>query len=153
MRQRAQPKRPHTCGTAPRPGATCLNAIWQEAYLRDDVYLRAYRARAEGVVPRKSLLCAKPSPLEQKQTRPPLACATLAPSFEHLVSTRKQRLRNRDTQRLRCLQIDEEIELGRLLHGQVAGVGPLEDLVHTGGSTAPNIGCARPIRHEAPGLY
>jgi len=38
------------------------------------------------------------------------------PLFDHLVSEQEQGLRNCDAQRLGSLEVDDEIEFGRLLH-------------------------------------
>src|SRR5262245_19719656 len=39
------------------------------------------------------------------------------------------------------------LELRRLLHGEVGGLGPLQDLVHQGGSPPVEEDGARPVRH------
>src|SRR5262249_43303577 len=62
-------------------------------------------------------------------------------------------LRKRQGQSLRGLEIDDQLEFGRLLHGQVAGLGALQDLVDVRGGTPVEITEARPVRHEAPGLH
>src|SRR5262249_37062443 len=53
-----------------------------------------------------------------------------APLFDHLVSAGEQRRRNLNPKRLRCNQVDDEIELGRLLHRQVARLRPSQNLVN-----------------------
>ena len=42
---------------------------------------------------------------------------------DHLVRAREQRLRDCEAERLRRLQIDDQLELGRLLDGQAGGLG------------------------------
>ena len=52
--------------------------------------------------------------------------------LDHLVGPPQHRLRDRQPQRLGGLEIDDQLELGGLLDGQVAGLGALEDFVHVG---------------------
>src|SRR5712691_2253757 len=47
------------------------------------------------------------------------------------------------------LEIDDQFELHRLLHWQVAGVGPLENLVDIGRRTAPATKYVVRVRHQA----
>jgi hypothetical protein len=49
-------------------------------------------------------------------------------SFDHLVGEREQVVGNRDALRLRCLEIDGQLELVYLLHRQVGGRGTFENL-------------------------
>src|SRR5215470_9317681 len=48
----------------------------------------------------------------------------LAHSFDHLVSAGEQRRRQLDAERLRGGQIDNQLELGRLLDWKVGGLRP-----------------------------
>src|SRR5204863_6091452 len=50
------------------------------------------------------------------------------PLFDHLVGAGEQRLRHGEAERLGGLHIDDELELGRLLDGQVGRLRPREDL-------------------------
>jgi hypothetical protein len=50
-------------------------------------------------------------------------------SLDHFVGTQQQRLRDRQPERPRSLQIDDEVETRRLLDRQVGGLGTLEDPV------------------------
>ena len=45
------------------------------------------------------------------------------PSLNHLVRPIQQRLRNRQADLLGCFQIDDELELLRLLHRKIGGLG------------------------------
>ena len=49
--------------------------------------------------------------------------------LDHLVGEGEDRLRHREAERLRRLQIDEQLELRRLLHRQFRRFRPFEDLV------------------------
>jgi NAD(P)-dependent dehydrogenase (short-subunit alcohol dehydrogenase family) len=49
-------------------------------------------------------------------------------SFDHLVGDGEYRWRHLDAERARRLKIDDELELGRLQHRQIGGLGALEDL-------------------------
>jgi hypothetical protein len=48
-------------------------------------------------------------------------------SFNHLVGEQLHRVGNRQPQRLRGLEIDHQLEFGRLHDRQIRGVGPPED--------------------------
>src|SRR4030095_3861592 len=50
--------------------------------------------------------------------------------LNNVVCSHEDRLRDRQAQRLRGLEIDHQLEFGRLLDGELRGLGPLEDLVH-----------------------
>src|SRR5262245_30063365 len=50
--------------------------------------------------------------------------------LDHLIRPQQQRLRDGKSQGRRRLDVDYQVELRRLLNGQVTGLGPLEDLVH-----------------------
>jgi len=51
-------------------------------------------------------------------------------SLDQLVRARQHVGRNRHADLLGGLEIDEELELRRLLHWQIGGLGSLQDLVH-----------------------
>ena len=46
-------------------------------------------------------------------------------SLDHLIRPLQQRRRHRQPERLGSLEVDDQLELGRLLDGQVAGLGAL----------------------------
>jgi hypothetical protein len=52
-----------------------------------------------------------------------------AASFDHLVGTREQRLRDGKAERLCGFQIDDKLELGWLLDGEIAGLRTMQNLV------------------------
>src|SRR6266436_3978726 len=56
------------------------------------------------------------------------------PSLNHLIRPPQQRRRDRQAERLGRLEVDDQLELGGLLDGQVAWLCALEDLVHVDGA-------------------
>ena len=60
------------------------------------------------------------------------------------------RARASDTDLLRCLQVDDKLKLGRLLHRQVEPAGAFQDLVNVVGGRAAITGRyhVRPIGHQ-----
>jgi len=66
------------------------------------------------------------SAMGQKRT---FCTATKIPLFDHLVRGGEQRLRDVQPQRLGGLEIDDQLELGRLLDGDVTRLGTPENFV------------------------
>src|SRR5262245_47508419 len=67
--------------------------------------------------------------------------------LDQLVRKREQRGRHGETERLSDLDVDDQLELSRLLDGEVGGLSTLQDLVHQGGSPPQEEDDARPVRH------
>ena len=55
---------------------------------------------------------------------------------------------NRQPDFLRGFQIDEQLELRRLLYRQVGRLGSLQDSIHVARSAAPAVHLVRPVVHE-----
>src|SRR3977135_1363720 len=53
--------------------------------------------------------------------------------LDHLIRSLQQRRRDRQAEGFGGLEVDNKLELGRLLHGEVRGLGALEDLVDVAG--------------------
>ena len=53
----------------------------------------------------------------------------IVPSFDHLVGEQQHGLRDAQPKCLRGLDVDHELELGRLLNRQIARVGALQDAI------------------------
>jgi len=66
--------------------------------------------------------------------------------LDQLVCAREQRRRDRQPERLGDLDVYDQLELSRLLDGEVGGLCPLQDLVHEGGIPPVEEGEARPVR-------
>jgi hypothetical protein len=49
------------------------------------------------------------------------------PSFDHLVGAGKQRVRHRQAERLRGLEVDHQLEPRGLYHGQICGLRAVEN--------------------------
>jgi hypothetical protein len=72
----------------------------------------------------------------------------LAESFDHLIRPREQRRRDREVEGLGGLQIDDQLELGWLIDGEIARFGSFQDPIHKHSSAALRVSKARPIRDE-----
>src|SRR5439155_574518 len=55
---------------------------------------------------------------------------------------------NREPEGLGGLEVDDQLELRRLLDGEVAGLGALEDFVHVGGGAPPHVSEVDAVRYE-----
>lgn len=54
---------------------------------------------------------------------------------------------------LRRIQIDDQLELLRLLHGKFSRLRSLQDSVHIGGYAPVDVHEVRPIGHEPASIY
>src|SRR5262245_13232175 len=70
-------------------------------------------------------------------------------SLDHLVGALLKEQRHVEAKRLGGLEIDGQLELGRLLDRKVRRRGPLEDAINIRGRTANNIDRVRSVRHQA----
>ena len=64
---------------------------------------------------------------------PDSCTATNNPSLDDLVGTKKERLRDRQADRLGSLEIDHQRDFGRLLDGKIGRPGTLQNLIDVGG--------------------
>jgi hypothetical protein len=62
--------------------------------------------------------------------------ADRASLFDHLVGAGEKRQWHFEAERLRCLEVDHRVELGRLLHRQVGRLLALEDAIDVTGCQA-----------------
>src|SRR5882724_2127742 len=68
--------------------------------------------------------------------------------LDHLVGECEQLVWHIEAKRLRAPQIDHELELGRLHHGQVCGLLALENSSGVDADLTISIGNARPVAHQ-----
>src|SRR5262245_4623002 len=73
--------------------------------------------------------------------------------FNNLVRPQQQRRRDGEAKGLRGFQIDDQLELGRLLDREVGGFRALEDLVDVRCRASPQLVGVGAVRHEATSLY
>src|SRR5215475_676223 len=73
-------------------------------------------------------------------------------SLDDFIRPLQQRRRDREPQRLRGLEVDQQLELRWLLDREVGGLGTLEDLVHVGCGAAEVIGEGWSVGHQTAAL-
>src|SRR5215470_381541 len=73
-------------------------------------------------------------------------------SFYYLIRPQQERWRDVESQSLRSLEIDHQLELRGLLDRQVGGFRSLQNLVHVGGEESIHVRDAGAVTHEAAGL-
>src|SRR2546425_8792175 len=73
--------------------------------------------------------------------------------FDDVVRPPQHRRRDRQAERLRRLEVDDQLELRWLLDGQIAGLRTLENLVHVGRGAPEQVSTVRSIGHQAPGIH
>src|SRR5262245_48208878 len=74
-------------------------------------------------------------------------------SLDDFIGSIQHRLRNRQTDLLCCFQIDYQLELRGLLHGQVGGLGSFENPVYEICYAPVNVREVRPVGHEPTSIY
>src|SRR5262249_41420964 len=69
--------------------------------------------------------------------------------LDDLVGLQQERLRDREAEGLRSLEVDEQIKFGRLLDRYVRGPRSAKDPVEIDGHTRPKRGDVRAVRHQS----
>src|SRR5215475_11406270 len=69
--------------------------------------------------------------------------------LNHLIRSRQHIRRNRQADLLGGFQVDHQLELHRLFHGEFGGLGAIEDLIHVGGRAPIQITDDGSIGHKA----
>ena len=73
-------------------------------------------------------------------------------SFDHLVGAQQERFRDRQAERLGGREIDDELEFGRLLDRDIAGLRPAQNLVDQLGGAPELIREVWSVGHETAGF-
>src|SRR6516225_8092212 len=69
--------------------------------------------------------------------------------LDQLVGAGEDRGRDRDAERLRCLEVNDQLETGRLLDRQIGGLLALEDPAGISAGLAPDINVVNSITDQA----
>src|SRR5881397_749670 len=72
--------------------------------------------------------------------------------FDDLVRSHQQRLRNREAERLRGLEVDDQLVLTWCFHWKSRRAGTAQDLIDVDGGATELFAEARRVRHEPTGL-
>jgi hypothetical protein len=75
------------------------------------------------------------------------------PSLDQPTRPDEHLRRNCHADLLRCLEIDHQLKLRRLLHRQIGGLGSLQDSVHVICDAPVAVREVRPVGHEPTGIY
>ena len=78
--------------------------------------------------------------------------APVGNSFDHLVGAREQRRWNGEAESGRCLEIDDEFDLRRLLYRQLCGLCTLQDFIHVDCCSTVLVGDVGSVAHE-PAIF
>src|SRR5262249_58301526 len=69
------------------------------------------------------------------------------------IRLREHLRRNRQADLLGRLEIDDDLELRRLLDRNIAKLGTFRNLLHVRGGAPAQVGHVHAVRHKAPGVY
>src|SRR3990170_8241577 len=70
-----------------------------------------------------------------------------------LIRLHQRPLWDRETDLIRCLQVDHKLKLHRLLDGQVLRLGPFQNLIHVDSGAAEHVSIIRSIEAKTAGLH
>src|SRR5262245_34130233 len=73
--------------------------------------------------------------------------------LDHFISSRKHVRRNRQTDLLCCLQIDDELKLLWLLHGKIGRLSAFQNLVHKSRGAPIQVVSVHAVAHQPPGFH
>src|SRR5262250_2093755 len=90
-----------------------------------------------------------PRVVRSEGRRPPYRGTPAARSLDHLVGAAKERLGNREAERLASLEVDDEIELRWPFYRQIPRLRAFENLIDVAGRAAVHIRDADAVGHEA----
>ena len=71
----------------------------------------------------------------------------------HLVSEQLDRVGNLDAERPGCLQINDELEFGRLQDRQVGWLGPLKDMTGVDADLMKHVRDVRSVTHQPASFH
>src|SRR2546427_5180875 len=74
-------------------------------------------------------------------------------SLDDLVGSNQDRLRDREAEGPRRLDVDHELELGRLLDWKIGGLRTPQNLVNVSRRPTGEVRNIRPVAHETAGLH
>jgi hypothetical protein len=81
-----------------------------------------------------------------------MRCSKQQSLFDHVVGKREQFVRNCEAQCLGGREIEDELEFGRPLNRDIAGLRPVQNLVDQVGGAPEQIREVWSVGHETPGL-
>src|SRR5437773_1162194 len=73
--------------------------------------------------------------------------------LDHFIRPPQQRRRDRQAERLGGLEVDDQLEFGRLLHGEIGGLRAFQDLVDVLGRSTVQLTSIPTVRHQSSHLH
>src|SRR6266851_10531837 len=120
-------------------------AIWCRSSILTASSILIGLARKKCRFRRQHRLFGQPATIPQAVATAMPGARALPYSLDDLIGPQEERLRDRQAERLRGLEVDDQLELRRLLDRNIGRPSALQNLVHIGCGAPVHVGVARPV--------